>query len=74
MLVVMPLVTGGALHNVLRQFGIKLPAAMFGGTSGGRGRYEDAYSSYSGSGREAGFGGLGGGTVQSMMKIAQMFM
>ncbi len=74
MLVVMPLVTGGALHNVLRQFGIRLPSAMFGGVAGGKGRYDDVYSSYSGRSGGEGFGGLGGGTIQSMMKVAQMFM
>ncbi|KAI9880416.1 MAG: hypothetical protein M1830_003456 [Pleopsidium flavum] len=74
MLVIMPLITGGALHNVLKQFGIRLPSAMFDGTAGGRGRYDGVYSSYSGRSGGAGAGGLSGGTIQSMMKIAQMFM
>ena len=69
MLVVMPLITGGALHNILRKFGIRLPATMsravssFGGGSGG---FED---------RGRGFSDLGGaGGVQSILKIAQMFI
>lgn len=38
MLVIMPLITGGALHNILRQFGIRLPAglsSLVGGDGGG---------------------------------------
>lgn len=70
MLVVMPLITGGALHNILRKFGIRLPAGIstamssFGG--GDRSRYGE---------RRGGFDDLGGGGgVQSLMKIAQMFI
>ena len=75
MLVVMPLVTGGALHNVLRQFGIRLPSAMFGNLDAGRDRYSDVYSSYSGRSSRTGLGGFeSGGAIQSMMRIAQMFM
>lgn len=75
MLVVMPLITGGALANVLRQFGLRLPSAMFGGMGAGRGRYGDVYSSYSERRAGSGFDSLGGGgALQSMMKIAQMFM
>lgn len=74
MLVIMPLITGGALHNVLRNFGIRLPSAMFGGMGSGRGRYDDVYSSYSDRRGGMGFDSLGGGTLQSVMKIAQMFM
>lgn len=40
MLVIMPLITGGALHNILRQFGIRLPAglsSLVGGDGGGGG-------------------------------------
>ena len=70
MLVVMPLITGGALHNILGKFGIRLPAGIsrvmssFGG--GERGRFGE---------RRGGFDDLGGGRgVQSLMKIAQMFV
>jgi hypothetical protein len=37
MMVIMPLVTGGALTKVLQQFGIRLPPGMFGGAGKGRG-------------------------------------
>lgn len=75
MLVVMPLITGGALHNVLRSFGVRLPSAMFGAMGSGRkGHYDDVYSSYSGRRGGTGFDSLGGGVLQSAMKIAQMFM
>ena len=75
MLVVMPLITGGALHNVLRGFGISLPSGMLGGMGNGRGRYDDAYSGYSGRRGATGFDSLGGGgALQSVMKMAQMFM
>ena len=69
MLVVMPLLTGGALHNVLKKLGIRLPATMsgamrsFGDSRGGFGE------------RRGGLGDLGGGGgIQSIMKIAQMFI
>lgn len=61
-LVIMPLITGGALHNILRQFGIRLPvglSSVMGGYGGSRG----------------GFDGRGGeGGLQSLMNIAKMFM
>ena len=68
MLVLMPLITGGALHNILRQFGIRLPAglsSLIGGYGTGRGGY-DSMSSFR--------GGAGDGGIQSVMKIAKMFM
>ena len=70
MLVIMPLITGGALHNLLRRFGIRLPAGLagFGGSGlGGRGE-----SGGSGFGNMGGSGGAGG--LQSVMNIAKMFM
>ncbi|KAI9818201.1 MAG: hypothetical protein M1827_000826 [Pycnora praestabilis] len=74
MLVIMPLVTGGALTSVLRQFGIRLPPSLFGGMSGGRG-FGGSSSSFgsSGGGLMNSFGG-GAGGVQGLMKMAQMFM
>lgn len=69
MLVVMPLITGGALHKILGKFGLRLPAGIsramssFGGDEGGR--FGD---------RRRGLDELGGGGVQSLMKIAQMFI
>lgn len=69
MLVVMPLITGGALTNILRKFGLRLPAGLskiMGGFEGGRGGF--------GGGRREGFGGGEGGGIQSVMKLAQMFI
>ena len=78
MLVIMPLVTGGALHNVLKQFGVRLPSALFrgmgNGTGSGRRRYSDGYSSYGDMRGGAGFGDFEGGALQSMMRIAQLFL
>ena len=65
MLVIMPLITGGALADILRRFGIRLPGglqSMIGG-KGGRGG-----SRFGGSE----FGGAGG--VEGIMKIAKMFI
>lgn len=64
MMVVMPLITGGALADVLRRFGVRLPGMM-----GGRGgMFGGGRSSMMG-------GGLGGqGGVQGLMKMASMFM
>jgi len=64
MLVIMPLITGGALADLLRRFGVRLPpsvAAMVGGKGKG---------GYGGSGRGE---GMAGG-VQGLMKIAGMFV
>lgn len=71
MLVVMPLITGGALTTLLKKFGLRLPAGvsrMMSGFEGERGGF--------GGGRREGFGnfGGGGGGIQSIMKIAQMFI
>lgn len=68
MLLVMPLITGGALHNILKRFGIRLPAGMsraMNNFGGGRGGF---------AGDRGGFSDLGGsGGVQNIMRIAQMF-
>jgi len=75
MLVIMPLITGGALTGLLRKFGIRMPmgmSKMFGGmgaTGIGRGRDGDLQferTSYEGHGSS---GGLG-----TAMNIAKMFM
>lgn len=68
MLVIMPLITGGALHNILRQFGIRLPAglsSLVGGYGSGRGGY-DSMNSFGGGGNDGG--------LQTVMKITKMFM
>lgn len=75
MLVIMPLITGGALTGLLRQFGIRLPlgvekifSSLGGGTSVGRGydgelRFERSRTEY---GSDMGIG--------SMMNVAKMFI
>ena len=73
MLVIMPLITGGALHNILKQFGIRLPAGLssFMGASGlGR----SGFPSIGDFGGGGGGGGGGQGGIQSVMNIAKMFM
>ena len=63
MLVIMPLITGGALADLLRRFGIKLPRQfekMIPGMSGGR-------SSYGGRGG-------GGDGIEGVLKLAKMFI
>jgi len=82
--VVVPLISaGGALHGILRQFGVKMPMGLDGMVGGG-GDYRGSggyYGStgYGGSsfGRDEG-GGFGGGGMMnnlgSVMKIAQAFM
>ena len=68
-LMILPLITGGALAGILKQFGIRLPpgmSRMMGGLNEGRGGFGRS---------NGGFGdGGGGGGMQSMMKIARMFM
>ena len=64
-MLLLPLLTGGALAGVLAKFGIRLPAGLANlvpGGAGGRHGY---------GGRDD--GGSGGG-VQNLMKIAQMFV
>ena len=77
MLVVMPLITGGALHNILRQFGIRLPTALagFGAGNSFAGGSGFGGSSFGGKGGSFGdLGDMGGGSLQSVMSIAKMFM
>jgi hypothetical protein len=78
-MVVMPLISGGVLHNVARNFGISLPAMLRGsaGKSGGGGY--DSYYGSSGYERESSGGGAAGlmgnlGNVGSLLKMAQAFM
>ncbi|KAL9067250.1 MAG: hypothetical protein Q9161_007050 [Pseudevernia consocians] len=64
-MLLLPLLTGGALAGVLAKFGIRLPAGLANMVPGGA------------SGRP-GFGGRSdtgsGGGVQNLMKMAQMFV
>ncbi|KAG9562523.1 hypothetical protein KCU77_g3169, partial [Aureobasidium melanogenum] len=74
MAVVVPLISaGGALHSLLKQFGVRLPVMFDAGV--GRGGY---YGSAGYGGYESGsvFGGGGGAmdTVGSLMKFARAFM
>ncbi|CAD0093729.1 unnamed protein product [Aureobasidium mustum] len=74
MAVVVPLISaGGALHELLKQFGVKMPILFDSGA--GRGGY---YGSSGYGGYESGsvFGGSGGAmdTVGSLMKVARAFM
>lgn len=83
-MVIMPLISGGVLHNIARQFGISLPAVLRGGsaTRGAAGSYggHDGYYGSGGYGREfeggSAAGGLLGnlGNVGSLVKMAQAFM
>lgn len=73
MLVVMPLITGGALADVLRRLGIRLPGGLQNILPGGGGSRRSGYGG-------GGFGGGGGrgpmdaGGVAGLLKLAQMFM
>ena len=63
-MLLLPLLTGGALAGVLAKFGIRIPAGlanMVQGGAGGRHEY----------GRRSDVGG--GGGIQNLMKVAQMF-
>ena len=66
MLVIMPLITGGALQQILKQFGIRLPARL-GSIMGGHAGSTGGYSSFEG---DLG----GGGGIQNLMNLAKMFM
>lgn len=81
MLVIMPLITGGALTKILAQFGVRLPRGLEGlvGGSGARGGGDRYYAR--GGARDFGGGsalpGMSGGvgeTIGSLMGIAKMFM
>ena len=73
MAVVVPLISaGGALHGLLKQFGVRIPFGLEGlfATTTTRGGY---YGS-SGYGHESVFGSGGMDTVGSLMKVARVFM
>ena len=85
MLVIMPLLTSGALVKLLGRFGVRLPRnleGMFGGIGGGsRGAGVDGRFFSRGGARDFAGGsalpGMGGGigeSVGGIMKLAQMFM
>jgi hypothetical protein len=79
MLVVMPLLTSGALVKLLSRFGVRLPRNIEGMFGGGGSR--DGRNFSRGGARDFGGGtalpGMGGGigeSVSGVMKLAQMFM
>ena len=73
LMMILPLLTGGALAGVLAKFGIRLPAGLdkiVGGAVGSHGG-----GSLGGFGKMGSqFGGPGGGGVEGFMKIAKMFV
>ena len=78
----MPLISaGGALHGLLKQFGVRVPFGldgMFAATTTTRGGYHGS-SGYGGhddygDGIGSVFGGEGMSTVGSLMKVARVFM
>jgi hypothetical protein len=83
MLVIMPLLTSGALIKLLSRFGVRLPRnieSLFGG-SGSRGIGADGRYYARGGARDLGGGtalpgmsGGIGGSMSGIMKLAQMFM
>ncbi|KAF2090474.1 hypothetical protein K490DRAFT_34362 [Saccharata proteae CBS 121410] len=88
-MVIMPLISGGALAGFARQFGIRLPDVLnrtqagrgFGGNSFGGSAFSSGSSGYYGSrgygdSSDGGFGAglLSSGNIGSLMSIAKMFM
>lgn len=70
--VIVPLLSaGGAIHGLLRQFGIRMPFGLDGATRHGGGGYygSSGYSSRGGGGLMDQFGGMSG-----VMGIARAFM
>lgn len=80
MAVVVPLISaGGALHEVLKQFGVRIPFGldrMFATGGSYYGSTRSRYDTYDGYGNGVGsvFGGGGMDTVGSLMKVARVFM
>lgn len=80
MLVIMPLITGGALTGLLAKFGLRLPPGvekMFGGAGRGRGGgMEFERTRVEASGPLGGLGNMMGsvGGIGNAMKLAKMFM
>ena len=75
MLVIMPLITGGALTTLLARFGIRLPGAlgkMFGG-HGGRGMEFERTSVRGPLSALGGLSSLAGG-LGGVANVAKMFM
>jgi hypothetical protein len=84
-LVIMPLISGGALAAVARQFGVKLPDFLSGkGAKEMGGAYDGYYGSkgYGHGESSSGLGGLGdmmgavggGGSIGTVMSLAKAFL
>lgn len=79
-MVIMPLISGGVLHKVAKQFGVNLPGGKDMGHGGKRGGdMAGGYYGSEGYGNETGGGGLqslasGIGGLASVAKMAQAFM
>lgn len=67
LMMILPLLTGGALAGLLAKFGIRLPRGIEGMIGGKHG-------SVGGGSGMGGMGAMGGGGVEGMMKMAKMFM
>ena len=73
LMMILPLLTGGALAGVLAKFGIRLPAGLDKIVGGAAGRHGSG--SFGGLGKMGSqFGGPGGGGVEGFMKIAKIFV
>ena len=68
MLVIMPLITGGALADLLKRFGVRLPQ-QFEHLIPGMGGRSSSYGKFGGGG-----GGGGANNIEGVMKIAKMFI
>lgn len=77
-MVIMPLVSGGVLHKLARQFGVNLPEMGGAGARGGfaQGGYYGSDGYGGGGGGEGGLASIasGIGGLASMAKMAQAFM
>ncbi|KAF2185043.1 hypothetical protein K469DRAFT_578031 [Zopfia rhizophila CBS 207.26] len=78
-MIIMPLVSGGVLHKLARQFGVRLPemGQGRGGSHSGSGYYgSEGYGREGGGGGMASIQGLasGIGGLASVAKMAQTFM
>lgn len=71
MLVILPLITGGALQGALRKMGVQMPAALAG--LGGLGGAAKGFGGDGYSGRSESSGG-GGIDLGQVVNIAKMFM
>ena len=79
LLVIMPLITGGALTKILAQFGVRMPRsleALAGGQRGGQDRFfaRGGARDFQGGSALPGMGGGMGESLGSLLGIARAFM